>query len=161
MLTTDSSSIPNSCGQKRIKWPLQAFILLKCNPNPTLMLMIATGPILPVREQKFLITVNSSPSLGVRLIFWKLLILSYIGEKGQLDIFESRFWVRLGFETVLSEGAVDRDSWKYFESHLKLQMHFRESVGGTVTHIVRRLWRLLGVLSSKVRSWGKVDLTLQ
>lgn len=39
---------------------------------------------------------------------------------------------------VLSEGPLDRDSLKYFEVHLKLQMCFTESVGGTVTPTVRR-----------------------
>lgn len=53
--------------------------------------MITTGPILPVRKHKSLITVNTSPSLQYNLPFGNKTMLSHIGEKGQLDILELSF----------------------------------------------------------------------
>lgn len=39
---------------------------------------------------------------------------------------------------VFPEGPLARDSLKYFKVHLKLQMYFTKSVGGTITPTVRR-----------------------
>lgn len=73
--------------------------------------------------------------------------MTYIGEKGQIVIFKLNFWIRLGLEMVFPEGPLARDSLKYFKVHLKLQMYFTKSVGGTITPTVRRPWTLLGALN--------------